>query len=119
MMELMKGLPDNVIGIVGSGTITAEDYDNVLIPAIKDKLQKYKKVRILYQLNKDFTHYELGAYLEDAKVSWHTFSFEKVAVVSDVHWINDSVNVFKFIIPVQVKVFGNNELEKAKEWIGK
>ena len=26
---------------------------------------------------------------------------------------------FKFIIPVQVKVFGNNELEKAKEWIGK
>ena len=119
MMELMKGMPDNVIGIVGSGTITAEDYDTVLIPAIKDKLQKYKKVRILYQLTKDFTHYELGAYLEDAKLSWHTLSFEKVAVVSDVHWINDSVNIFKFIIPVQVKVFGNNELEKAKEWIGK
>jgi hypothetical protein len=32
MMELMKGLSDNVIGIVGSGTITAEDYDTV--PAI-------------------------------------------------------------------------------------
>jgi hypothetical protein len=29
MMELMKGLPDNVIGIVGSGSITAEDYDNI------------------------------------------------------------------------------------------
>ena len=119
MMELTKGLPDNVIGIIGSGKITAEDYDSVLIPAIHDKLKKYKKIRILYQLDTSYVHYELGAFLEDAKVTWHTFSFEKVAVVSDVHWINDSVNVFKFIIPVQVKVFGNNELENAKEWIGK
>lgn len=31
MMELMQGLPDNVLGIIGSGTITGEDYDTVLI----------------------------------------------------------------------------------------
>jgi hypothetical protein len=117
MMELMQGLPDNVLGIVGSGTITGEDYDTVLIPAMKDKLQKYKKIRLINQLNKDFVHYAIDAYLEDAKVSWHTLSFEKVAVVSDVHWINDSVNVFKFIIPVPVKVFSNNELDKAKVWV--
>jgi hypothetical protein len=117
MMELMQGLPDNVLGIVGSGTITGEDYDTVLIPAMKDKLQKYKKIRILYQLNNDFVHYALDAYLEDAKVTWHTLSFEKVAVVSDVHWINDSVNLYKFIIPVPVKVFSNNELDKAKVWV--
>ena len=119
MMELMKGLPDNVIDIIGSGTITGEDYDTVIIPAMKDKLQRHKKIRMLYQLNKDFVHYALDAYLEDAKVSWHALSFEKVAVVSDVHWINDSVNLYKFIIPVQVKVFSNSELDKAKEWIGK
>lgn len=117
MLELMKGLPDNVLGIVGSGTITGEDYDTVLIPAMKDKLQKYKKIRILYQLNNDFVHYALDAYLEDAKVTWHTLSFEKVAVVSDVHWINDSVNLYKFIIPVQVKVFSNSGLDKAKLWV--
>jgi len=119
MMELMKGLPDNVLGIIGSETITWEDYDTVLIPAMKDKLQRHKKIRILYQLNKDFVHYALDAYVEDAKVSWHTLSFEKVAVVSDVHWINDSVNIFKFIIPVPVKVFSNSELNKAKVCIGK
>jgi hypothetical protein len=117
MMELMKSLPDNVIGIVGSGNITAEDYDTVLIPAIRDKLKSYKKIRILYQLTKDFTHYELGAYLEDAKVTWHTFSFEKIAFVSDVHWMRDSLNIYKLFMPMAIKVFGNNELEKAKEWI--
>jgi hypothetical protein len=50
MMELMQGLSDNVLGIVGSGTITGEDYETVLIPAMKDKLQKYKKIRLIYQV---------------------------------------------------------------------
>ena len=43
MMELMQGLLDNVLGIIGSGTITGNDYDTVLIPAMKDKLQRHKK----------------------------------------------------------------------------
>jgi len=117
MMELIPDLPDNVIGIVGSGTITGEDYDSVLIPAMKDKLQRHEKIRMLYQLRGDFAHYSLDAYLEDAKVSWHTLSFEKVAVVSDVHWINDSIKLFKVIIPVPVKLFSNDELDKAKAWV--
>jgi hypothetical protein len=61
MMELIKDLPDNVVGIVGSGTITREDYDTELIPAMKEKLQRHKKIRMLYQLNKDFEHYTLNA----------------------------------------------------------
>ena len=117
MMELIPDLPDNVIGIVGSGTITGEDYDNVLIPTMKDKFQRHEKIRMLYQLRGDFAHYSLDAYLEDAKVSWHTLSFEKVAVVSDVHWINDSIKLFKVIIPVPVKLFSNDELDKAKAWV--
>ena len=117
MMELMKGLPDNVIGIVGSGTITAEDYDTVLIPAIHGKLKNHKKIRVLYQLDENYVHYELGAFLEDAKVTWHTFSFEKVAVVSDVHWIRDGVNLYKLFMPMPIKVFSNIELDKAKVWV--
>ena len=103
--------------LIGSGKITAEDYDTVLIPAIHEKLKKYKNIRILYQLDTSYVHYELGAFLEDAKVTWHTFSFEKVTVVSDVHWIRDSVNLYKLFMPMAIKVFSNNEIEKAKVWI--
>jgi hypothetical protein len=59
MMELLKDLQDNVICIVGSGNITAEDYDKVLIPAIYEKLKNYKKIRILHQLDENYAHYEL------------------------------------------------------------
>ena len=60
-------MPDNVVGVNLSGTITGEDYDTLLIPAIKDKLKKYKKIRMLFQGSRDFSHLTLGADLEDAK----------------------------------------------------
>ncbi len=45
------------------------------------------------------------------------FEFEKVAVVSDIHWMNDSVKLFRFLMPVPVKIFSNDELDKAKAWV--
>src|SRR5450759_5060801 len=115
--ENYQGLPDNVVGVNLSGTITGEDYDTVLIPAIKDKLKKYKKIRMLFQGSRDFSHLTLDAYLEDAKVTWHMFEFEKVAVVSDIHWMNDSVKLFRFLMPMPVNIFSNDELDKARAWV--
>ena len=117
MMEIIQGLPENVVGVTAFGTVTGEDYDNVLISAINEKLKKFKKIRILYQTSRDFSHLTYDAYLEDAKVTWHITSIEKVAVVSDVHWINDSIKIFRFIIPISVKLFSNDELDKAKVWV--
>ena len=68
-------------------------------------------------MKKDFEHYALDVYLEGTKVTLHTLSLEKIAVVSDVHWINDSVNLLNFIMPSQVRVFSNNEFDKAKAWV--
>jgi hypothetical protein len=79
---IIRDLPENVVGIISSETVTEEDYDNVLIPAIKGKLKKYEKIRILYQTSRDFSHLTYDAHLEDAKVPWHITSIEKIAVVS-------------------------------------
>jgi hypothetical protein len=38
------------------------------------------------------------AFLEDGKVTWHVFDLERVAIVSDVHWLNESVRLFRFFI---------------------
>jgi len=36
MIEIMQGLPENVIGIIYSETVTGKDYDDVLIPIFKE-----------------------------------------------------------------------------------
>jgi len=38
-------------------------------------------------------------------------------VVTDTEWIRSGVKVFGFVIPGDVRVFGNDELSAAKEWV--
>jgi hypothetical protein len=118
MLKRIIDLPDNVLGIEASGQVTAEDYQTVLVPALEAKLRKTKKVRLLYVLGDTFDSYTFAAAWQDAKVGlMHLTQFDRIAVVSDVDWIRNSVKVFGFAIPSEVHVFAIAELHKAREWV--
>jgi len=117
IIEISQGLPENVIGVIYSGTVTGKDYDDVLIPLFREKLKKFGKIRLLYQINSGISHFAWSSYLEDTKVSWHLFSFERVAIVSDIHWIDESVKLFAFMMPMPVKAFTDDRLDEAKTWV--
>jgi hypothetical protein len=75
MVEIIDGMPDNVLGFVASGKVTGNDYDTVLIPAIEAKLMSRRKVRVLYQLPPNFNGFSAEAVWDDAKVGLrHLFS---------------------------------------------
>jgi len=118
MIERIEGLPDNVIGVRVNGELTRKDYESVIIPAIEEGLKRTPKLRMLVQFAPDFTGFEAGALVADAKVGLrHPFSWEKVALVTDVDWMRRATNLFGFLTPGEVKVFSNSELDQAKEWV--
>jgi hypothetical protein len=118
MLEIIPGMPDNVVAVIAHGRVTGEDYDTVFTPAIEEKLGAHKKIRLLYCLGKDFSGYTVVAILDDAKVSvQHLAAFEKMAVVTDVHWITEAGKFFGFFIPCPVKIYGNERLSEAKTWV--
>jgi hypothetical protein len=118
MLEIIQGMPENVVAISASGKVTGDDYDNVLIPLIEEKLKMHAQIRMLYVLGPDFSGFTAGAMWDDAKVGIkHLTAFEKVALVSDVNWIVNAAKFFAFIIPCPVKVFSNDQLSEAKVWI--
>lgn len=118
MIESVPGLPDGVIGMRASGEVTDDDYEQVLIPAVEAALADHDKIRLLYVLGPDLEHVEAGAAWEDAKVGLHhLFSFERMAVVTDVTWIARSIRWMGFAIPAKVEVFADAELDQARAWI--
>jgi SpoIIAA-like len=118
MIEIISGMPDNVVAVMAHGKVTGEDYDRVFSPTIEEKLRTHKKIRLLYCLGKDFSGYTVIAMLDDAKVgAQHLAAFEKMAIVSDVHWVTEAAKFFGFFIPCPVTVYGNEELSEAKRWI--
>lgn len=118
MLNRIIDLPDNVLGIEATGQVTAEDYETVLVPALEEKLGKIHRVRFLYVLGDEFDSYTGAAAWEDAKVGLkHITQFERIAVVTDVDWIRNSIKVLGFAMPGEIRVFENDDLHDAREWV--
>jgi hypothetical protein len=118
MVEQIPNLPDNVVGFTARGTVTASDYESVIIPAVEALFARRAKVRFLYHLGKDFSGFEAGAMWDDTKLGLkHLAGWEKMAVVSDVEWLRAAVRIFGLAIPGHVRVFHDRELAEAKRWV--
>lgn len=118
MIRLVDGLPDNVVGFEAVGEVRAGDYDSVFEPAIAAALAKNDKIRVLYVLGDEFDGYSGGAMWEDTKIGVSRLShWERIAVVTDHGLYSDGIKAFGWMIPGDVRVFGNADIDAAKAWI--
>ena len=118
MITKLTGLPENILGFEAKGELTANDYESILIPEVENVLKKYKKVRLLYYLGPEFEGFTPGAMWDDAKIGLkHWLAWEKVALVTDINWVRKSINCIRFLIPGNVKLFANDDLDAARNWI--
>jgi hypothetical protein len=118
MIELLPDLPEQVVGFVASGQVTAGDYETAVIPAIEYALKTHGRVRILYQLGPAFTGFTSGAMWDDMKLGMaHLKAWDKIAIVTDLDWVAGAMHIFRFTMPCPVKVFANSEFAEAARWI--
>jgi hypothetical protein len=114
MMQIVEGLPDNVVGVLAKGRVTNEDCRKVLKPAMEHSLSRYDKIRLYYEIDSRFP----GAAWDDLRIGVkHIPEWERVAIVTDVGWIRHTVNALRFLIPGEVRVFTSNEAFEGRAWI--
>ena len=113
----MEDLPENVLGVEAVGRVTDEDYEQVLIPAVRKKFEAHEKIRYVYVLGEEFDSWTLGAMWEDVKLGGADLrAWEKVAVVTDKEWVAHAVKAFGWMIAGEVRVFELGDLDAAKNW---
>ena len=114
MIEIIKELPDNVVGIVARGRVTNEECDNVLRPAMEASLKRHSKIRLYYEVGSRFP----GAGWADLDPAIdHLPQWERVAVVTNTGWVRQTVNAVRFLIASEVRVFTMLEAEEGRAWI--
>jgi len=118
MIEILNDLPEGIVGAVASGTVTGDDYESVLMPAVLDATAGDKKAKFLLVFGDDFEGYDAQAAKDDAKLGAHYWSdFERIAFVSDHTVYRSLVKGFGFLMPGEVRVFPMADLDPAKEWL--
>jgi hypothetical protein len=118
MIEQIRDLPPGVVGFIAHGEVTAGDYERVIVPDLEAMFALRDKVRLLYHFAEDFTGFETRAMWDDAKLGLRHFSgFERVAVVSDVGWLNHAIPAVSAIMPGVYRAFPNAQLAEARAWL--
>jgi hypothetical protein len=114
MIEIIEGLPNNVVGIAVKGRVTKQDCYDVLMPAVEESLKSHDKIRLYYELNSRFP----GAAWDDLNIGIeHVPPCERVAIVTDVGWIRYTVKALCFLIPGEIQVFATARASEGRAWI--
>ncbi len=114
MLELIDGLPGNVVGIAVSGRLTMQDCQDVLVPAMQKSLKRHDKIRLYYELNSRFP----GAAWDELDLGLeHASRCERVAIVTDIGWVRLTVKALRFLIPSEIRVFATDQSDEGRAWI--
>ena len=119
MITEISGLPDRVAGFVCSGSVTAREVENVVIPAIESRIMAYGSVRVLCQVGPEWTELSPGVLWDDLKLGLsHRRDWDRIAVVTDLEWIHRATDLWGLLLLLDVtRTFPNREFEAARQWI--
>ena len=83
MLKLIEDLPPTVLRVEASGSVTHEDYQNILIPNAETMMAK-GPIKMLYVIGDDFIGYEFEALWDNSAFGVkHWADFSRIAVVAD------------------------------------
>jgi len=104
MIKVIHDMPPGTVGLEAVGKVTAEDYEQVLKPALEDALT-HKDVRLMYVLGEEFdTHAPEAAWADTRLWARNMNAWERIAVVSDADWLEHSLKTLGWLVPGEIKV---------------
>jgi SpoIIAA-like len=116
LISELSELPAGVIGFAASGKIAAEDYRDVILPAL-ERAAKTGDVRFLIVM-RDFDGITGGAIWQDLKVGVaHLHSWKRIALVTDIAWMTHATDLFGWMTPGETRTFALDEKDQAIQWV--
>ena len=121
MVERVADLPEHVLGFRATGTITHDEYRDLMKP-IYATLERGERLNIYFELAGAFRGLDLGALWEDLKAAGsvglkHRSSWHRMAVVTDKDWIRHGAAAAGWLAPGELRLFAPDETAAAKAWV--
>jgi hypothetical protein len=118
VIERYEGMPAGIDAVRAVGTLTPQDYDDVVIPMIAAAVREGRRLRILCVVDEGFTGLTPAAAWEDVKLGLRAMgNLAGCAVVSDLAWVRRAVRLSAFFLPGQVRVFPAVDRDDALQWL--
>ena len=117
MIQLIEGAPEGVLAFEAVGEVDAQDYEDVLKPAIEESLAGGGRLRFVFEIGSEFDRYTADAAWDDMMLEFaHLTEWQRCALVTDLDWVEHAAKALGWLMGGRLKVFDIDELKAALEW---
>ena len=121
MLETITDMPPGTLGFRSAGDLNGSDYRDILVPPIKETIDRGEKIRLLFVVEPGFHETPSGLF-QDIKTgatlgAGHLSSWERTALATDQDWVTRAVRMFGYKAPGEVKLFPLAGVEDARKWL--
>ncbi|HEY2194208.1 MAG TPA: STAS/SEC14 domain-containing protein [Actinomycetospora sp.] len=121
MLETIADVPDGVLALRATGTVTGQDFLEVVEPEVDRARDERRRVRVLLVLGADYEGFTTGAVLEKTELWLRTPGLgrwiEGYALVSDIRWVGELVHLAGWLMSFPMRTFGEDEFDDAVAWL--
>ena len=115
MIKELSGLPDGVLGFEATGRLSAEDYRDVVLPAL-ERAAAGGEVRFVVIIP-EFRGMSGGALWQDLKMGIEYLrAWKRIALVTDIGWMEHMTSLFGWMTPGEVRHFPLAQRDEAIAW---
>jgi hypothetical protein len=122
VIERIEDMPAGAIGFQVTGELSDADYGEVLAPALREAAGA-GDVRLLLAADKSFDLGTLKARFEELRNDpsldlGHSKDWKRVAIAAEANFIyRAAFPALSQVVPVDIKLFGVDEVDAAKAWV--
>ncbi|MDQ1097113.1 MULTISPECIES: SpoIIAA family protein [Chryseobacterium] len=117
MIKIIPEAPENVAAFNATGEVTKEDFEQLVIPRVQQKVDQYGELNYLLYLDTDLDKFTMGAWIEDALLGIKNFTkWNRTAIVTDKEGVQNFTDAFSVLMPGECKSFPKENLYNALYW---
>lgn len=118
MITQLKEVPNTMVAFRATGEVTKEDFDQIVLPAVAELVQRTDKLNYLLVLDTPLKNFTLSAWIKDALLGLNNLTkWNRCAIVSDSDGINSFTNLFGKVMPGEFKGYKPEQLDEAINWV--
>ncbi len=109
-------MPSGVIGFEAAGKLRAEDYRDIVLPALEEAAASGEVRFVIVMI--DFDGMTGGAMWQDLKLGFEHFrAWKRIALVTDIEWMQHLTDLFGWMTPGETKTFPIAKRAAAIAWV--
>ena len=117
MITIIPEAPENVAAFNATGEVTKEDFENLVFPRVKAKIEQFGELNYLMYLDTDLDNFTAGAWLEDTLLGLKNLTkWNRAAILTDNQHVQNFTEIFSVLMPGEFKSFPKGNLYNAMYW---